>query len=96
MTLTPDQLAWVSYHDLWGLFARSRSSTSLNCFHEIDSRAGIDTFVSTNDAVREDAEVLVAFTEVDDDSLCGGDVGGGEDRDVGKGLGGVERKAEGL
>ena len=44
----------------------------------------------------EDAEVLVAFAEVDEDAFAGGEVGGSEDGDVRGGLGGVEGEAEGL
>lgn len=52
--------------------------------------------VAADDAVGEDAEVLVAFAEVDEDAFAGGEGGGGEDGDVGGGLGRVKGEAEGL
>ena len=92
----PNQLPWVGDHDCGSLFTTNRSSTRLNGFDEINSGSGIDAFVSANGAVSEDAEVLVAFAEIDDQPFGADEVGGDEDGDVRVGFLAVEREAKSL
>lgn len=55
----------------------------MDVLDEMNSRAGVETFIPTDDAVGEDAKILVAFAKVDEHALCGGEAGGGDDGDVG-------------
>ena len=89
-------MPWISYHDGWSLLASGGSCTALDGFHEINGRAGIETLLTADDAVGEDAEVLVALADVDDGTLGGREVRGDKDGDVGGGFGGVKWEAESL
>jgi hypothetical protein len=86
----PTQLSQVRQDDAGALGVRRGSGEGLDVFDEVDRRALVDSAFAADDAVREDAEVLIVFVEEDDDSLFGLDVGGDEDWEVGLGFFGVE------
>jgi hypothetical protein len=46
----------------------------LDVFDHVDCRASIDTALAADDAVREDAEVLVVLIEENNESFLGLDV----------------------
>lgn len=60
----------------------------------VDGGANIDSTLAADNAVGEDAEVLVVFIEENDNSLLHADVGRDEDRDMGIVFLGIERETE--
>jgi hypothetical protein len=84
----PTELSHVGQDNARGIRER------LDVFDHVDSRANVDTAFTADNAVGEDAEVLVVFVEEDDNSLRRLDVGRDEDRDMGIGFLGIEGKTD--
>lgn len=82
----PGQLAQIGNDDTWAVLGR------LNGGDKTESRTGSGRDLPDS-AVSENPEVLQLFTEIEDGTFGGREIGRGEYGDVGIFRGGIERKA---
>lgn len=83
----PSQLAHIGENDTWGV------GIGLDCLDEVDDRALVYSTWATDDAVREDTEVLRVLIEEYNDAFLFLEVGGDEYGDIGLGFLGSKGKA---
>ena len=84
----PAQLSHVRQYDTRGV------GEGLDVFGHVDVRTSIDSALAADDAVREDAEILVVLVEEDDDAFLGLNICRNEDWDIGIGFFGIEGESD--